>query len=98
MSVFYVTKHAHSSCIGLLHTNEFFEKFFEVPFQSRYLPKALALPARMSLLDMLQLKLCLAYRVMRAEGLICERHKEMMSSLKQIEICICSLELAGLSQ
>ena len=64
----------------------------------RALPNALVLLARTSLLDMLLLKLCHAYRVMRAEGLIWERHKEMMSSLRQIEICICFLGLVGLSQ
>jgi len=48
--------------------------------------------------DMLLLKLCLACRVVRSEGLICDLHREAMPSLRQIDSCACSLGLVGLSQ
>jgi len=45
--------------------------------------------------DMLLSKLCLACRTIRAEGLVCDLHKEAMPSLRQIGSCACSAGLAG---
>jgi len=47
--------------------------------------------------DLLLLKLCLACRTVREEGLICDLHREQMPSLRQTS-CACSLGLLGLSK
>jgi predicted transcriptional regulator len=43
--------------------------------------------------DIMLLKLCRACATVRAEGLICDLHKEAMPKLKEIETCSCSLGL-----
>lgn len=48
--------------------------------------------------DKLLAKLCMACRAARAEGLICELHKGVMSSLREVESCACSLGLEQWSQ
>jgi len=48
--------------------------------------------------DVLLMKLCLACQAARAEGLICDLHKEAMPSLRGIETCACSLGLIRWSQ
>jgi len=48
-----------------------------------------------SLVDVLLMKLCLACRAVREEGLICDLHREAMPSLEQVETCACSWGLLG---
>jgi hypothetical protein len=44
--------------------------------------------------DLLLLKLCRICQAVRAEGLICDLHREEMPSLRQVS-CACSLGLVG---
>jgi len=46
--------------------------------------------------DLLLLKLCRICQAVRAEGLICDLHREEMPSLRQVS-CACSLGLVGWS-
>ena len=46
--------------------------------------------------DMQLLKLCRTCQAIRAEGLICELHREAMPSLQQIGVCACSMGLADI--
>lgn len=39
------------------------------------------------------MKLCRTCQAIRSDGLICELHKEVMPSLKELPICTCSLGL-----
>ena len=41
------------------------------------------------------MKLCRACQVIRSDGLICELHKEVMPSLKELPVCACSLGLVN---
>ena len=43
--------------------------------------------------DLQLMKLCRACHEIRAEGLICELHKEAMPSLRTLDVCSCSLGL-----
>jgi predicted transcriptional regulator len=45
--------------------------------------------------DTILMKMCMACHAVRAEGLMCELHKEEMPSLRHLESCACSLDLAG---
>lgn len=45
-------------------------------------------------LDVLLLKLCRACAAARAEGLICQLHREAMPGLTGLQSCSCSLNLA----
>jgi predicted transcriptional regulator len=45
--------------------------------------------------DEILMKMCMACHAIRAEGLMCELHKEEMPSLRYLESCACSLDLAG---
>jgi len=47
--------------------------------------------------DLLLLKMCRACQAVRAEGLICELHREEMPSLRQVS-CACSLGLVDRSR
>jgi len=40
--------------------------------------------------DVILMKLCVACRTIRDEGLICDLHKEAMPSLEQVVTCACS--------
>ena len=42
--------------------------------------------------DKIVSKVCFACRILQAEGLICDLHKEAMPSLTQIESCMCNFE------
>ncbi len=48
--------------------------------------------------DLQLLKMCRACRQIRAEGLICDLHKESMPSLNWVETCTCSLGLVELNK
>jgi predicted transcriptional regulator len=43
--------------------------------------------------DLQLMKMCRACQEIRAEGLICELHKEAMPSLRTLDICTCALGL-----
>ncbi len=45
--------------------------------------------------DAILMKMCMACHEIRAERLMCELHKEEMPSLRHLESCACSLDLAG---
>jgi predicted transcriptional regulator len=46
-------------------------------------------------LDVLLLKMCRVCSAVRAEGLICDLHKEAMPGLRSIDSCACSLGLVS---
>jgi predicted transcriptional regulator len=48
--------------------------------------------------DIQLLKLCRACKAIRTEGLICELHKEAMPSLKELEVCTCSIGLGEMNE
>ena len=45
--------------------------------------------------DAILMKLCMARHAVKAEGLMYELHTEEMPSLRHLESCACSLDLAG---
>lgn len=49
-------------------------------------------------LDVLLLELCRACHAVRAEGLICELHRDALPGLRGIETCACSLGLVAFDQ